>query len=54
MSHSFTNLLYHVVFSTKHREPWLVGEIARARLPTWAAWSANKVASHSRMSSGAF
>jgi putative transposase len=23
MSHSFTNLLYHVVFSTKHREPSL-------------------------------
>ena len=23
MSHSFTNLLYHVVFGTKGREPWL-------------------------------
>ncbi len=23
MSHSFTNLLYHLVFSTKLREPWL-------------------------------
>ncbi len=22
-SHSFTNLLYHVVFSTKERQPWL-------------------------------
>jgi putative transposase len=22
MSHSFTNLLYHVVFATKQREPW--------------------------------
>src|SRR5258708_152840 len=23
MAHSFTNLLYHIVFSTKNREPWL-------------------------------
>ena len=23
MSHSFTNFLYHVIFSTKHREPSL-------------------------------
>ena len=23
MAHSFTNLLYHLVFSTKGREPWL-------------------------------
>jgi REP element-mobilizing transposase RayT len=23
MSHSFTNLLYHIVFATKEREPWL-------------------------------
>ena len=26
MSHSFTNLLYHVVFSTRGREPWLDAE----------------------------
>ena len=24
MSHSYTNLLYHSVFATKEREPWLV------------------------------
>ena len=23
MAQSFTNLLYHLVFSTKHREPWI-------------------------------
>ena len=23
MAHSFTNLLYHIVFATKEREPWL-------------------------------
>ena len=23
MAHSFTNLLYHLIFSTKRREPWL-------------------------------
>jgi REP element-mobilizing transposase RayT len=23
MSHSYTNLLYHLIFSTKNREPWL-------------------------------
>src|SRR5262249_7164570 len=23
MSHSFTNLLYHLVFGTKERQPWL-------------------------------
>jgi putative transposase len=23
MAHSYTNLLYHLVFSTKEREPWL-------------------------------
>jgi REP element-mobilizing transposase RayT len=23
VSHSYTNLLYHIVFSTKQREPWL-------------------------------
>jgi REP element-mobilizing transposase RayT len=23
MSHSYTNLLYHIVFATKNREPWL-------------------------------
>ena len=28
MSHSFTNLLYHVVFSTKYRHPWLDPEVA--------------------------
>lgn len=27
MSHTFTNLLYHVVFSTKDRHPWLDGDI---------------------------
>jgi putative transposase len=31
VSHSFTNLLFHVVFSTKHREPSLDPEI-RSRL----------------------
>jgi putative transposase len=31
MSHSFTNLLVHVVFSTKRREPWLTPQI-RPRL----------------------
>jgi REP element-mobilizing transposase RayT len=28
MSHSYCNLLYHVTFSTKHREPWLSSEMA--------------------------
>src|SRR5438105_4829635 len=27
VSHSFTNLLYHIVFSTKNRHPWLVRTI---------------------------
>ena len=27
MGHSYTNLLYHVVFSTKDRQPWLDTEI---------------------------
>ena len=27
MSHSFTNLLYHLVFSTKHRHPWLDADV---------------------------
>src|SRR5437879_4392210 len=27
MSHSFTNLLYHLVYSTKERRPWLVPEV---------------------------
>ena len=27
MSRTFTNLLTHVVFSTKNREPWIVAEI---------------------------
>lgn len=28
MGHSYTNLLYHIVFSTKERQPWLVPEIS--------------------------
>jgi REP element-mobilizing transposase RayT len=31
MAHSYTCLLYHLVFSTKDREPWLQGEL-RPRL----------------------
>ena len=31
MSHSYTCLLYHLVFSTKGRQPWLQGEL-RPRL----------------------
>jgi REP element-mobilizing transposase RayT len=27
MSHSFTNLLYHLVWSTKERIPWLTAEV---------------------------
>jgi REP element-mobilizing transposase RayT len=27
MSHSFTNLLYHAVWATKGRQPWLTAEI---------------------------
>src|SRR5260370_39360999 len=27
MAHSFTNLLYHIVFATKGREPWLIDSI---------------------------
>ena len=27
MSHSYTKLLYHIVFGTKMRQPWLVEEI---------------------------
>jgi putative transposase len=27
MSSSYCNLLYHIVFSTKRREPWLISEI---------------------------
>ena len=27
MSHSYTKLLYHIVFGTKKRQPWLVEEI---------------------------
>jgi len=36
MAHSYTCLLYHLVFSTKAREPWLQGEL-RPRL--WEYWS---------------
>jgi REP element-mobilizing transposase RayT len=32
MSHSFTNLLYHLVFSTKERYPWLDGKVRPAVL----------------------
>jgi REP element-mobilizing transposase RayT len=28
MGHSYTNLLYHIVFSTKERQPWLDTEIS--------------------------
>ncbi|MFQ5491009.1 MAG: IS200/IS605 family transposase [Phycisphaerae bacterium] len=28
MGHSYTNLLYHIVFATKDRRPWLVPPIA--------------------------
>ena len=28
MGHSYTNLLYHIVFSTKERQPWLDPEIS--------------------------
>ena len=28
MGHSYTNLLYHIVFSTKERRPWLDNEIS--------------------------
>ena len=31
MAHSFTNLLYHLVFSTKERQPWLDADM-RPRL----------------------
>ena len=31
MSHSYTNLLYHIVFSTKERHPWLEVDV-RPRL----------------------
>ena len=27
MSHSYTNLKYHVVFSTKHRSPWITTKL---------------------------
>ena len=27
MSHSYTNLLYHLVFSTKNHHPWLDAEV---------------------------
>lgn len=33
MAHTFTNLLTHIVFSTKGREPWLNGEIKPRLLP---------------------
>jgi putative transposase len=28
MAHSYTNLLYHIVFSTKERRPWIGADIA--------------------------
>ena len=28
MGHSYTNLLYHIVFSTKERQPWLDAKIS--------------------------
>ncbi|MFH0794411.1 MAG: IS200/IS605 family transposase [bacterium] len=31
MAHTFSRLLYHIIFSTKKREPWLVGDL-RPRL----------------------
>jgi REP element-mobilizing transposase RayT len=27
MAHSYCNLFYHIIFSTKHREPWLKEDI---------------------------
>ena len=30
MGHSFTNLLYHIVFATKQREPWLGDDLRPA------------------------
>ena len=27
MANTYTSLYYHIIFSTKHREPWLVKEI---------------------------
>ncbi len=35
MSHSYTNLLYHFVYSTKHRTPWLnetIGPLVHTKL----------------------
>ena len=28
MAHTYTQLLYHIVFSTKHRHPWLTDDYA--------------------------
>ncbi|MEK6300322.1 MAG: IS200/IS605 family transposase [Acidobacteriota bacterium] len=33
MGHSHTNLLYHIVFSTKERQPWLDTEISTRLYP---------------------
>lgn len=33
MSHTHTMLLYHIVFSTKHREPWLEPNVRESLFP---------------------
>jgi len=37
MAHTHLNLLYHIIFSTKNREPWLMGEIKERIYPYMAA-----------------
>jgi REP element-mobilizing transposase RayT len=32
MANTYTSLHYHIIFSTKNREPWLVTDIGTARL----------------------
>lgn len=37
MSHTHTMLLYHIVYSTKHREPWLTHDVRDRLYPYMAA-----------------
>ena len=41
MSRTFTNLLTHIVFGTKDREPLIVPNSNLSYTPIWVGWLAN-------------
>jgi hypothetical protein len=46
MSHTFTNILIHVLFSTKDRQPWLTPEI-REEVFRYLGGTLNQLRGHS-------